>query len=104
MEFQSVYQHGRRIHTPFFVLYYRPGCQPYHRLGITASKKIGCAVKRSRVKRIFREIFRKNKPIGTIFFDIVLNARKQAAVAPYRTVEEHYRQAILRITQEQSGD
>jgi ribonuclease P protein component len=33
----------------------------YARLGVTVSKKVGCAVTRNRVKRFVRETFRKNR-------------------------------------------
>ncbi|MBP7866179.1 MAG: ribonuclease P protein component [Acidobacteria bacterium] len=97
-EFDEVYQKGARIDTPFFVLYHRKGTRPSHRLGMTVSKRIGKACVRNRVKRLFRDIFRKNKPLGTECWDIVLNARKSAATATRAELEAEYRRALARLT------
>mgnify|MGYP001328750671 CR=1 FL=1 len=51
-----------------------------HRLGIVVSRKVGGAVVRNRVKRLFRETYRRleNPPRG---FDVVVIARSSAADA-----------------------
>jgi len=99
-EFQAIYQKGAKLHTPFFVLYFVKGSSPHHRLGMTVSRKIGGAVVRNRVKRVFREIFRRNKPLGPVRLDLVLNAKRAAALAPMAELELEYRQALGRALEE----
>lgn len=66
------------------------------RLGITASKKIGCAVVRNRVKRFLREVFRHNRfGIGAV--DINVIARREAADMSYTDVVREIKQAFLFI-------
>ena len=50
------------------------------RVGITTGKKIGCAVKRNRCRRIIRAAFRQLPPIEGRY-DIVFVAREKAAAA-----------------------
>ena len=51
----------QRIKTDNFLFLLKPNQLPQTRLGIIASKKVGSAVRRNRVKRIIREFFRINK-------------------------------------------
>lgn len=55
------------------------------RLGITASKKIGCAVVRNRVKRFLREFFRHNR-VGMAAVDINVIARRESAAMTFADV------------------
>ncbi|MCF8077711.1 MAG: ribonuclease P protein component [Desulfobacterales bacterium] len=59
-EFLYLFKKGRRVHTAYFMAMFVPTDQP-SRLGITASKKVGKAVRRNRVKRLTREYFRQNR-------------------------------------------
>ncbi len=95
-EFDEVYQKGARFDTPFFVLYIRRGNGLNHRLGMTVSKRIGDSVTRNRVKRRFREIFRKNRPPAGPPFDMVLNARKAAGTAVGNALEAEFLTALAR--------
>ncbi|MDR0404287.1 MAG: ribonuclease P protein component [Oscillospiraceae bacterium] len=38
------------------------GCSEFNRLGITTSKKVGCAVRRNRARRVIKESYRKLLP------------------------------------------
>ena len=56
-EFRRLYSRGKCVATPAFVLYFVKGKPGRVRLGITAGKKIGCAVKRNRAKRLVTAAF-----------------------------------------------
>jgi ribonuclease P protein component len=76
-EFQTVYERGRRVSGRAFVVFLLPNELGHPRLGITAPKRVGSAVIRNRMKRIVREIFRRNRDcFGT--HDVVVNVRSLA--------------------------
>ena len=49
---------GRRCQTSLFTMLTYPSGLPYTRVGIVVGKRFGLAVKRNRVKRVFRELAR----------------------------------------------
>ena len=67
------------------------------RLGIIASKKVGNAVARNRVKRTIREIFRKVKHQIVPSADIVVISGKGMVVDPYKNIDEKLSNAFLAI-------
>lgn len=80
-----------RVYTDHFVVLIAPGVGVgYHRLGITAGKKVGTSVRRNRIKRLVREFFRTHKkdilpsymPAGA---DIVVIVKPSC---PYLKLEE----------------
>ena len=58
---------------------FSPGQRANSRLGITASKKVGCAADRNRIKRFSREFFRLNRHEIKGIWDISLIAKNAAA-------------------------
>lgn len=67
-EFNLIYNKGTKIYTKYTIIFiYNKMCSKF---GVVASKKIGNAVKRNRIKRIFRQIIRNNPS----FFSIKNNA------------------------------
>jgi len=62
-DFRRVYEHGRKLVAPSFVLYALPA--PDTATGVVASKRVGHAVQRNRAKRLLRELLgRKILPGG----------------------------------------
>ncbi|DAB27637.1 MAG: ribonuclease P protein component [Sulfurimonas sp. RIFOXYD12_FULL_33_39] len=55
-EFQYVYRKGKDAHSNSVVLFFLPANE-VHKVGFTATKKIGNAVKRNRAKRRLRALF-----------------------------------------------
>ena len=65
------------------------------RLGIIASKKVGNAVARNRVKRVIREIFRQIKHRMEPALDIVIISGKDMVKLPYRVIEKEISNVLL---------
>ncbi len=95
-EFLGVYERGDKIQSKYFVLYMLENGRAHHRLGITASRKIGRAVVRNRIKRRLREIFRTNKQAIFPHCDLVVNAKRAAARAHNQQIQEDILKGILR--------
>ena len=74
-DFQRLYRTGAFCSLGSALIYVRTNGLPYNRLGITAGKKIGNAVKRNRAKRIIREAYRAAEPKLPIGLDLVVVAR-----------------------------
>jgi len=78
-DFRGISRCGIKLKNRYFVVLFCPGRFKRTRLGVTVSKKVGNAVERNRIKRIFREYFRLNGHKITGFWDINIIARKEAA-------------------------
>lgn len=62
---KKIIEEGKRIETEYFKLYLKKGD---FKIGFLVNSKIGNPVKRNRVKRIIREILRKNFKKGDFLF------------------------------------
>jgi len=73
---KRVYDEGRSWAHPLLVLIVRPNELGFSRVGVTASRKVGGAVERNRVKRLLREAARRLYPeFETRGWDVMLIAR-----------------------------
>jgi ribonuclease P protein component len=61
------------------------------------SKKVGKAVVRNKVKRRFREIFRRNKPAGAPCMDVVINARRSVVEAEFALLRDEFAGTLERL-------
>jgi ribonuclease P protein component len=96
-DYQRLYKEGRKIHSERFVLFGKENGGDRHRLGITVSRKVGCAVVRNRVKRLFREIFRKSFGEVPDGMDLVVNAKKGSAGVRYEELQSEFMAAVHKM-------
>ena len=96
-DFRRVYQRGKSLAYPSFVVYYRSSRLPEHRIGFSVSKKLGGAVERNRVKRRFREICRLHSGIFTPHTDYIFILRNPAKTAANALLEKQIKEALSRI-------
>ena len=78
-EYLRCYEEGRRVGGPMATLFVVPNDGSCARLGITASRKLGPAVVRNRLRRRCREIYRRwSRRSQLPAVDIVVNLRHPA--------------------------
>ena len=61
-DFRNIFSEGTKIHSANFILYVKLNSLGFPRLGVSVGKKASSSsVRRNRMKRVLREVFRKNK-------------------------------------------
>jgi ribonuclease P protein component len=94
-EYKRVYARGKSAVRPALVLYcLRNKKVKQARVGITASKKIGNAVKRNRARRLLRESIRALYPQLKPGYDLVLVSRGRTPFANYQIVSSQLKSAL----------
>ena len=91
-EFGRVRDQGRRVHTKSFVLVLRKNGEERTRLGLTVSSKVGPAVRRNRVKRLLREVFRLRRELFPRGADVVVIAKAGTLIDSFGDVEHELQQ------------
>ena len=97
-DYRTAYSAGRKVHSERFVLFGRENGLDHHRLGITVSRKVGCAVVRNHIKRLFREVFRRVSAEISNHLDLVVNAKRGCAEASYGELRVEFLAAVRRIS------
>jgi ribonuclease P protein component len=78
-DFRRVYDFRRSASDRFLIVYACPNHLPYLRLGLSVSRKVGKAIQRNRLRRLYREAFRLMRPHLPTGLDLVLIPRVQEA-------------------------
>lgn len=83
-DYQTCYRAGRRRHSPLLTLHFQPNSLGAPRLGITASRRVGGAVVRTRLKRWTRECYRRSAHRAALAaVDLVVHLKPEAAAASF---------------------
>ncbi|HEX7580404.1 MAG TPA: ribonuclease P protein component [Thermoanaerobaculia bacterium] len=106
-DFRKTYDEGRKLAGRYLVLFVRPNEVGNIRLGLTVTKRAGCAAERNRARRRLREIFRtearatleRNRWTGT---DVVVNLREGGAAAGVRELSEDFGRLLRRLGERRS--
>jgi ribonuclease P protein component len=96
-DFASLYREGGRFRGRFFTLVFLRNGRAYSRLGVVASRKVGSAVVRNRVKRRLRELFRRNKELLKEPMDLIVISRPESGGAPWAEIRDAYISSLTTI-------
>ncbi|MGE5483634.1 MAG: ribonuclease P protein component [Ignavibacteriales bacterium] len=94
-DFKAVYRQGRVFSGDLLRLYALP-CGKGRKAGVVASKKIGGAVARNRLRRLVREAVRAVYPLLSDGVHLVFVGRKGAREASFRDVSAEVRGLLER--------
>lgn len=95
--FRRLYSRGKSVVTPYFVVYVRKNKGPKSRLGVSASVKLGNAVRRNRVRRRLRELYRIHEEELRPGYDVILVARTRGIFAKFSKLETRFLEAAKKL-------
>ena len=95
-DFRRLYGRGKNLVFPSVVDYYQKNRLNTCRVGVTAGKKVGCAVKRNRAKRVILASFRELLPHISGGYDFVFVARAKTATVKSTVVFNSLKKAFLK--------
>lgn len=95
-DFAKVFKHGKAAANHQFVVYVKKSQAESFRFGVSASKKIGGAVVRNRIRRRVKEIVRQMEPEIRKRVDIVCIVRKPALELDHEGLQRSLRHVFRR--------
>lgn len=95
-EYRRIYEHGRKISSKRFTLFYLENGLDRARMGVTITRRAGGAVQRNRAKRLLREWFRTNRE-DLPPMDLVVNAREGVHLASLEDLSLELKAAMRRV-------
>jgi ribonuclease P protein component len=95
-EFLSLKDSAQKFAARGILVVWRANNLVHARLGVTVSKKVGCAVTRNRVKRFVRETFRNNLLLLPAV-DLNVIARSEAATMGFHGLNQELLKAFRHI-------
>ena len=96
-DFERLSEHGNRINGEYFIVLYSENDLGRSRLGVTVSKRVGCAVIRNRVKRLAREYFRRHKTFFGHSHDVNVIAKRGASHLSSRQTQRALEAVVVDI-------
>ena len=102
-EFLRVYETGRKVFSRYSVLFFAANGLPYSRIGVTATKKLGKANVRNRLKRWTREVYRRQRgplDLDSRSLDVVVNVKPNAADASFTDYTRDLARVLQRVANE----
>ena len=96
-DFLFIYKQGKRYRGKHFILIYLPNNLNFSRMAVVAGKKKGNALKRNKIKRRLRALFRQNKALLEAPLDMIILAEKEVHSAPWQELQKDYAEALKSI-------
>ena len=96
-DIEHVKQHGRRLSTACFNLLVSKTDDPRaSRIGIVVGKRFGIAVRRNRVKRVFRELSRQTRGELAADHALLVFPKRDALILPFEELKSLWRTTLRR--------
>jgi ribonuclease P protein component len=95
-DIEYVKEHGRRLSTACFNLLVCRTEARISRVGIVVGKRFGIAVRRNRVKRLFRELARQVRDEMVSDYSLLVFPKREALTLPFEELKNLWRSTLRR--------
>ena len=96
-QFVQVYEQGRKARRGSFMIFGMPNDLEGCRIGLTVTRRTGSAVARNRIKRVLRDVFRRNRDRLPVAMDLVVNGRSAMLSMSAQRIEHDFLGAVAEI-------
>lgn len=104
-DYLRCYRQGRRRHGGLATLHFVPNDLSHPRMGITASRKVGNAVVRHRLKRRVKEIYRRWKERDQLpSLDLVVHLKPSAGDSDFRSLRKEIVRLLRGLTRSRATE
>lgn len=86
-EFDDIIASSKYLKGKYIIIYNKENNYPYSRFGIAVGKKIGNAVMRNKMKRIYRMIIHNNKKLFKNKEDYIIIVKRSSLDANFNELE-----------------
>jgi len=100
-DFLLIYKNGNRYRDRYFTVVFLSNDLKYSRLAVVVSKKVGNAVKRNKIKRRIKALFRRNKDLLKDSKDLIFIVKPNIVKASWEILRKDYIKAIEHMNQNQ---
>jgi ribonuclease P protein component len=97
LEFRRVFDGRRSARNRTALVFYQPSASGRARLGLSVGRKMGDAVRRNRIKRIWREVFRVHRELLPQPYDLVFVPQDAQRCADLAASVEAFRDICAKI-------
>jgi ribonuclease P protein component len=100
-DFLFIYKNGNRYRDRNFTVVSLSNDLKYSRLAVVVRKKVGNAVKRNKIKRRIKALFRRNKDLLKDSKDLIFIVKPNIVKASWESLRKDYIKAIEHMNQNQ---
>ena len=87
-DFNTIINKGKKISNKYMLIFYIEKSYEKPNFGIAVGKKIGNAVMRNKMKRIFRNLVDNNRLLFKNYHNYIIMIKKDAINVPYNELDE----------------
>lgn len=96
IDFKRVRRNGKSYAHPLVIVIVNPNDLSISRFGVAAGRSVGGAVQRNRAKRLLREAIRRNLPVISAGWDVILIARAALVAADGDAIQDAFTELLTR--------
>ena len=93
-DFNTIINKGKKISNKYMLIFFIEKDFEKTNFGIAVGKKIGNAVMRNKMKRIFRNLVDNNRLLFKNYHNYIIMIKKEATNAPYKVLDEEMKNIL----------
>ena len=93
-DFNKIINTGKKVSNKYMIIFSLEKNFPKPNFGIAVGKKIGNAVERNKMKRIFRNLVDNNRLLFKNYYNYIIMIKKEAKNTSYQTLDEEMKKIL----------